>query len=94
MNQFWQTLYDHRFTIGAGVWYIFSGLIVTMPGKDEPFHLWPWFYDFTHLLLNLKPVPAFRQVEELRQTSDSSGYIKLETAKTTTQTAEPTSPAI
>lgn len=81
------TLYEHRFTIGALAWYIFSGLIVTMPGKDEPFKVWPWFYDFTHLLLNLKPVPAFKQTEQLHQISDQSGVIKTDSAKTTEQAA-------
>lgn len=75
MDHFAQILYDHRFSVGTVAWYIFSGLIVTMPGKDEPFQIWPWFYDFTHLLLNLKPVPAFKQAE---------------TAKAAEQTENPT----
>lgn len=87
MNQFWNEVYEHRFTIGAGAWYIFSGLIVTMPGKDEPFKVWPWFYDFTHLLLNLKPIPAFKQSEQSSQTKDPNGVIKTETAKTVEQQA-------
>lgn len=33
---------------------------------------------------------AFKQVETTLQTGDASGLTKLETAKTTTQTAEPT----
>ena len=33
---------------------------------------------------------AFKQVEQTLTTSDASGLTKLETAKTTTQTAEPT----
>lgn len=55
-SQLGQVIYDHRFSIGAGLWYVISAAIVTMPGKDEPFHFYPWFFDFTHQFLNLKPI--------------------------------------
>jgi hypothetical protein len=92
MSQFWQTVYDHRFAVGSSAWYIVSALIVTMPAKGEPSSLYNWFYDFTHLLLNLKPIPAFKQSEQSSQTKDSSGAIQTETAKVTEQSALPLDP--
>ena len=85
MSQFWQTVYEHRFAVGSGAWYIVSALIVTMPAKGEAASFYDWLYDFTHLLLNLKPIPAFKQSEQSSQTKDSSGVVKTETAKTTEQ---------
>jgi hypothetical protein len=58
MTEFWSTVYLHRFSVATGVWYVISAAIVTMPGKDEPFRIYPWFFDFTHQLLNLKPIPG------------------------------------
>lgn len=69
MNHFWQLVYEHRFSIGTGAWYVVSGLIVTMPPKGEPLSFRDWFYDFTHLLLNLKPVPGITQPKQPSNTN-------------------------
>lgn len=61
MNHFLDVLYEHRFAVGSGAWYVISALIVTMPVKGEPSNAYNWFYDFTHLLLNLKPIPALQK---------------------------------
>lgn len=64
MSHFWRVVYEHRFAVGSVAWYIFSALIVTMPSKGEPSSFYDWFYDFMHLLLNLKPIPALKQPEK------------------------------
>lgn len=56
MNQFWPMVYEHRFAIGGLLWYLFSSIIVTMPAKGVPFVFYDWVFDFTHQLLNLKPI--------------------------------------
>jgi hypothetical protein len=88
MDQILSELYDHRFTVGAVSWYLLSAAIISMPPKDEPFAFRGWFYDFTHLLLNARPIPpAFRQTEQLllSQTSSPSGAVRSETTKTIDQ---------
>lgn len=56
MNEILTTLYDHRFAVGGVLWYIFSSIIVSLPAKDVPFVFYGWFFDFTHQILNLKPI--------------------------------------
>lgn len=84
MSHFWQLVYEHRFAVGSVLWYIFSALIVTMPAKGEAASFYDWLYDFMHLLLNLKPIPALRQTEQKVLTS---GNTTIDTAKTTEQAA-------
>lgn len=60
MNHLLDVLYEHRFTVGGVAWYVVSAAIVSMPSKDQ-FSVWDWFYDFSHLLLNLKPIPALQK---------------------------------
>jgi hypothetical protein len=56
MNQFWQTVYEHRFSIGGGIWYVVTAFIVTLPDKDKPYNFYDHVYDFAHQLLNIKPI--------------------------------------
>lgn len=58
MNEFLHVIYTYRFGIAATSWYVISAFIVTLPAKGTPYVLYDHMFDFTHQLLNLKPIPG------------------------------------
>lgn len=58
MKDFVQLVFGYRFVIGATAWYLVSAFIVTLPDKGKPYCFYDHMYDFTHQLLNLKPIPG------------------------------------
>jgi hypothetical protein len=58
MNDFLHLVYSYRFGIAATSWYLVSAFIVTLPDKGKPYCFYDHMYDFTHQLLNLKPIPG------------------------------------
>jgi len=82
----------------AAGWFV-AAIISAMPPLPEGQNFFVrWAYSVAQIIgASLDKVghaaqqsTAFKQVEQTLTTSDASGLTKLETAKTTTQTAEPT----
>lgn len=58
MREFANIVYAYRFGIAATAWYVVSAAIVTLPDKGKPYNFYDHAYDFTHQLLNLRPIPG------------------------------------
>lgn len=95
-----QFVLDHPFVILylAGAWFT-AAIISAMPPLPEGANFFVrWAYNVAQIVgASLDKVghaaqqsTAFKQVEQTLKTSDPSGLIKTETAKTTEQTATPT----
>jgi len=56
LSAFWQTVYDHRFSIGYGLWYVVTAFIVTLPEKGVAYNFYDHMFDFSHQLLNIRPI--------------------------------------
>lgn len=52
-TEFFRYLYENRLALEMGSLAIITAAIKSLPPPGAPFKIYDWFYDATHLLLNL-----------------------------------------
>jgi len=58
MSAFIHLVYSYRFAIAVTSWYVFTCFIIALPAKGAPYCFYDHMYDFTHQILNIKPIPG------------------------------------
>jgi hypothetical protein len=81
MDAIWKDVYAYRVWIILLLGQVVSAGIVSLPDPSEKFEFYPWFYRWTHQLLNLKQQASRTDISSSTTTVTPTAVTQTDTAK-------------